>query len=146
MTLRETQAHLEEMYGTEASPSPTSSVTDAVSDEVKTWQARPLDPIYPIVYLDCIHVKVCNGAVRVKAAHLAIDVNMAGEKEALGLWIAQTEGAKSWLQVVTEPRNRGAQDIFIACVDDLKGLPEAFETVLPRTIRSSTSFTWYGTA
>ena len=133
MTVREIQAHLEEMYGAEVSPSLISTVTDAVVDEVKAWQARPLDPVYPIVYLDCIHVKVREGAVRVKAVYLAIGVTMAGEKEVLGLWLAQTEGAKFWLQVVTELRNRGVQDIFIACVDGLKGFPEAIEAVFPHT-------------
>lgn len=132
MTVREIQAHLEEMYGTEVSPSLISSITDAVSEEVKVWQSRPLDPIYPIIYLDCIHVKVREGAVRVKAVYLAIGVTMTGEKEVLGLWLAQTEGAKFWLQVVTELRNRGVQDIFIACVDGLKGFPEAIEAVFPR--------------
>ena len=132
MTVREIQSHLEEMYGTEISPSLISSITDAVADEVKAWQARPLDPVYPIVYLDCIHVKVREGAVRVKAVYLAIGVNLAGEKEVLGLWLAQTEGAKFWLQVVTELRNRGVQDIFIACVDGLKGFPEAIEAVFPQ--------------
>ena len=100
MTVREIQSHLEEIYGTEVSPSLISSVTDAVAEEVKAWQARPLDPLYPIVYLDCIHVKVREGAVRVKAVYLAIGVTLAGEKEVLGLWLAQTEGAKFWLQVV----------------------------------------------
>ena len=132
MTVREIQAHLEEMYGTEISPSLISSITDAVAEEVKAWQSRPLDPIYPIIYLDCIHVKVREGAVRVKAVYLAIGVTMTGEKEVLGLWLAQTEGAKFWLQVVTELRNRGVQDIFIACVDGLKGFPEAIEAVFPR--------------
>lgn len=132
MTVREIQAHLEEMYGTEVSPSLISSITDAVSEEVKVWQSRPLDPIYPIIYLDCIHVKVREGAVRVKAVYLAIGVTMTGEKEVLGLWLAQTEGAKFWLQVVTELRNRGVHDIFIACVDGLKGFPEAIEAVFPR--------------
>ena len=132
MTVREIQAHLEEMYGAEVSPSLISSITDAVSEEVKVWQSRPLDPIYPIIYLDCIHVKVREGAVRVKAVYLAIGVTMTGEKEVLGLWLAQTEGAKFWLQVVTELRNRGVQDIFIACVDGLKGFPEAIEAVFPR--------------
>lgn len=133
MTVREIQGHLTEMYGTEVSPSLISSVTDAVSDEVKTWQARPLDPLYPILYLDCIHIKVRDtGAVRVKAVYLAIGVNLAGHKEVLGLWIAQTEGAKFWLQVVTELKNRGVQDIFIACVDGLKGFPEAIEAVYPK--------------
>ena len=134
MTVREIGAHLQEMYGTEVSPSLISSVTDAVSEEVKAWQARPLDPIYPIVYLDCIHVKVREGAVRVKAVYLAIGITMQGNKEVLGLWLAQTEGAKFWLQVVTELRNRGVQDIFIACVDGLKGFPEAIEAVFPKTV------------
>jgi putative transposase len=134
MTVREIQAHLEEIYGTEVSPSLISSVTDAVADEVKAWQARPLEPIYPIVYLDCIHVKVREGAVRVKAVYLAIGITMTGEKEVLGLWLAQTEGAKFWLQVVTELRNRGVQDIFIACVDGLKGFPDAIEAVFPKAV------------
>jgi putative transposase len=132
MTVREIQAHLEEMYGTEVSPSLISSVTDAVADEVKAWQSRPLDPLYPIVYLDCIHVKVREGTVRVKAVYLAIGITMDGEKEVLGLWLAQSEGAKFWLQVITELRNRGVQDIFIACVDGLKGFPDAIEAVFPR--------------
>lgn len=134
MTVREIQSHLEEMYGTEVSPTLISSVTDAVADEVKAWQSRPLDVLYPIVYLDCIHVKVRDaGSVRAKAVYLALGINMAGEKELLGIWIAQTEGAKFWLQVVTELKNRGVQDIFIACVDGLKGFPEAIETVFPKT-------------
>jgi len=134
LTVREIQSHLEELYGVEVSPTLISSVTDAVADEVKAWQSRPLEPIYPIVYLDCIHVKVRDtGAVRVKAVYLAIGINLNGEKEVLGLWIAQTEGAKFWLQVVTELKNRGVQDIFIACVDGLKGFPEAIETVYPQT-------------
>ena len=134
MTVREIQAHLEEMYGAEVSPSLISSITDAVAEEVKIWQARPLDPVYPIIYLDCIHVKVREGAVRVKAVYLAIGVTLAGEKEVLGMWLAQTEGAKFWLQVVTELRNRGVQDIFIACVDGLKGFPEAIEAVFPKAV------------
>lgn len=133
MTVREIQSHLHERYGTEVSSSLISSVTDAVADEVKAWQARPLDALYPIVYLDCIHVKVRDGAVRVKAVYIALGINMAGEKEILGLWIAQTEGAKFWLQVVNELRNRGVQDIFVACVDGLKGFPEAIEAVYPKT-------------
>jgi putative transposase len=134
MTVREIQAHLEEMYGTDVSPTLISSVTDAVAEEVKAWQSRPLDALYPIVYLDCIHVKVRDaGTVRAKAVYLALGINMAGEKELLGIWIAQTEGAKFWLQVVTELKNRGVADIFIACVDGLKGFPEAIETVFPKT-------------
>jgi len=133
LSVREIGGHLEEMYGTEVSPSLISAVTDAVSEDVKVWQARPLDPLYPILYLDCIHVKVRDaGAVRTKAVYLAIGVNMDGHKEVLGLWIAQTEGAKFWLQVVTELKTRGVQDIFIACVDGLKGFPEAIEAVYPK--------------
>jgi len=134
MTVREIQSHLEEMYGTEVSPTLISSVTDAVVDEVKAWQGRALDSVYPIVYLDCIHAKVRDsGAVRAKAVYLALGIDMDGNKQVLGLWIAQTEGAKFWLQVVTELKNRGVQDIFIACVDGLKGFPEAIETVYPKT-------------
>lgn len=134
MTVREIQGHLQEMYGAEVSPTLISSVTDAVMDDAKAWQARPLDALYPIVYMDCIHVKTRDaGAVRAKAVYLALGINMAGEKEILGLWIAQTEGAKFWLQVVTELKNRGVQDIFIACVDGLKGFAEAIEAVYPKT-------------
>ena len=133
MAVREIQGHLQEMYGTEVSPSLISAITDAVSEEVKVWQSRPLDELYPILYLDCIHVKVRDsGAVRTKAVYLAIGVNMDGRKEVLGLWIAQTEGAKFWLQVVTELKTRGVKDIFIACVDGLKGFPEAIEVVYPQ--------------
>ena len=134
MTVREIQGHLQELYGTDVSPTLISSVTDAVIEDAKAWQSRPLDALYPIVYLDCIHVKVRDaGIVRVKAVYLALGINLAGEKELLGLWIAQTEGAKFWLQVMTELKNRGVQDIFIACVDGLKGFPEAIETVYPKT-------------
>ena len=134
MTVREIQSHLEEMYGAEVSPSLISSVTDAVMDDAKARQARPLPALYPSVYLDCIHVKTRDaGAVRAKAVYLALGISMSGEKELLGLWIAQTEGAKFWLQVVTELKNRGVQDIFIACVDGLKGFPEAIEAVYPQT-------------
>ena len=134
MTVREIQSHLEEMYGAEVSPTLISSVTDAVIDDAKAWQSRPLDALYPIVYLDCIHVKARDaGTVRAKAVYLALGLNLSGEKELLGIWIAQTEGAKFWLQVVTELKNRGVQDIFIACVDGLKGFPEAIETVYPKT-------------
>ncbi|MFM6999654.1 MAG: IS256 family transposase [Limnohabitans sp.] len=134
MTVREIQSHLQEMYGAEVSPTLISSVTDAVMDEAKAWQARPLDALYPIVYLDCIHVKTRDaGAVRAKAVYLALGISMAGEKEILGLWIAQTEGAKFWLQVVTELKNRGVHDIFIACVDGLKGFPDAIEAVYPKS-------------
>lgn len=134
MSVREIQSHLQEMYGAEVSPTLISSVTDAVIEDAKAWQTRPLEALYPIVYLDCIHVKVRDGGVvRPKAVYLALGINLTGDKEILGLWIAQTEGAKFWLQVVTELKNRGVQDIFIACVDGLKGFPEAIEAVYPQT-------------
>ncbi len=101
-------------------------MTDPVNEEVKAWQARPLDATYPIVYLDCIHVKVREGAVLVKAVYLAIGIDMNGEKEVLGLWVAQT--------LVTELRNLGLQDIFIACLDRLKGFLDAIEAVLPKAM------------
>ena len=134
MTTREIQSHLEEIYQVEVSPALISSVTDAVIEEVKVWQNRPLDALYPILYLDALQVKIRDGAhIRHKAIYLAIGVNLSGIKEVLGLWVAQTEGAKFWLQIVTELKNRGVADIFIACVDGLKGFPEAIETVFPQT-------------
>jgi len=134
MTTREIQGHLEEIYGVDVSPGLISSVTDAVADEVKIWQNRPLDAVYPIVYMDAVRIKVRdNGHVSNKAVYLALGVTMDGIKEVLGMWVAENEGAKFWLQVVTELQNRGVQDIFIACVDGLKGFPEAIETVFPRT-------------
>jgi putative transposase len=134
LSTREIQEHLKEIYHVEVSPALISSVTDAVLDEVRTWQNRQLDAIYPIMYMDAIHFKVRdNGHVRNKAIYLVIGVNMDGIKEVLGLWIAQTEGAKFWLQVVTELKNRGVTDILIACVDGLKGFPEAIESVFPQT-------------
>lgn len=133
MTTREIQSHLEEIYQVEVSPALISSVTDAVIEEVKVWQNRPLDALYPILYLDALQVKVRDGAhIRNKAIYLAIGINLAGTKEVLGLWVAQSEGAKFWLQIVTELKNRGVNDIFIACVDGLKGFPEAIETVFPQ--------------
>ena len=134
LSTREIQQHLEEIYHVEVSPALISSVTDEVIDEVKTWQNRQLEAVYPIMYLDAIQFKVRdNGHVRNKAIYLAIGVTIEGYKEVLGLWIAQTEGAKFWLQVVTELKNRGVTDIFIACVDGLKGFPEAIESVFPQT-------------
>ena len=135
LSTREIQQHLEEIYHVEVSPTLISSVTDAVIDEVRTWQGRQLSERYPIMYLDAIQFKVKDsGHIRNKAIYLAIGVGLDGLKEVLGLWIAQTEGAKFWLQVVTELKNRGVKDIFIACVDGLKGFPEAIESVFPQTI------------
>src|SRR6266699_987043 len=134
LSTREIQQHLEEIYGVEVTAGLISSVTDEVLDEVKTWQNRQLDAVYPIMYLDAIQFKVRdNGHVQNKAIYLAIGLTMEGMKEVLGLWIAQTEGAKFWLQVVTELKNRGVSDIFIACVDGLKGFPEAIESVCAQT-------------
>lgn len=134
LSTREIQQHLEEIYHVEVSPTLISSVTEAVIDEVRTWQGRQLSELYPIMYLDAIQFKVKDsGHIRNKAVYLAIGVGLDGMKEVLGLWIAQTEGAKFWLQVVTELKNRGVKDIFIACVDGLKGFPEAIESVFPQT-------------
>ena len=134
MTTRDIEAHIQEMYGVEVSPGLVSQVTDAVIDEVRQWQNRPLEAIYPIVYLDALYVKMRdNGQVQNRAVHVALGVNMEGNKEVLGLWTTANEGAKFWLQVLTEIKNRGVKDIFIACVDGLKGFPEAIETVFPKT-------------
>lgn len=134
LTTREIQGHLEEIYGVEVSPALISIVTEAVTEEVKAWQNRPLDALYPIVYMDAIRVKARgNGHIVNKAVYLAIGINLDGAKEVLGMWVSENEGAKFWLQVVTELKNRGVQDIFIACVDGLKGFPEAIETVYPAT-------------
>lgn len=134
MTTREIQGHLEEIYGIEVSPTLVSNVTEAVQEEVRAWQSRALEPLYPIVYLDALYVRMRdNGQVQNRAVYVAIGVNVEGYKEVLGLWTSSNEGAKFWLQVLTELRNRGVQDIFIACVDGLKGFPAAIETVYPHT-------------
>ena len=132
MTTREIQGHLEEIYGIEVSPALISNVTEAVIEEVKLWQNRPLEELYPIVYLDALMVKVRDeGHIQNKAIYVVLGVNLEGQKEVLGLWVAQTEGAKFWLQVLTELQNRGVKDILIACVDGLKGFPEAIEAIYP---------------
>lgn len=134
MTCREIQAHLQEIYGVEVSPDLISTVTDGVIDEVRAWQSRPLDAIYPILYLDALQVKVKDqGRVANKAIYLAIGVNLRGIKEVLGMWTSENEGAKFWLSIITELKNRGVRDIFIACVDGLKGFPEAIEAIFPKT-------------
>jgi putative transposase len=115
------------------SPTLVSQVTDAVQEEVRIWQNRPLEPTYPLVYLDALYLKIReNGQVQNRAVHVAIGVNMEGVKDVLGLWTTANEGAKFWLQVLTEIKNRGVKDIFIACVDGLKGFPEAIETMFPK--------------
>jgi transposase-like protein len=130
MTVREIQGHLVELYGIEVSPDLISRVTDAVLDEVREWQNRPLDPVYPVVFFDALRVKIRDeGLVKNKAVYVALAYNGNGEREILGLWIEQTEGAKFWLKVVNELKSRGVNDILIAIVDGLKGFPEAITTV-----------------
>ena len=132
MTTRDIQAELQEIYGVDVSPTLISNVTDEVWDEVQAWQGRPLEMVYPIVYFDALQVKMREGGqVQNRAVYVALGVNMEGVKEVLGLWTSGNEGAKFWLQVLTDLKSRGVQDIFIACVDGLKGFPEAIESVFP---------------
>jgi len=134
MSTREIVTTFKELYGADASPALISKVTDAVIEEVVEWQSRPLDAVYPIVYLDCIVVKIRQDKrVINKAIYLALGVNMEGHKELLGMWISENEGAKFWLNVLTELQNRGVKDILIACVDGLKGFPDAISSVYPAT-------------
>jgi putative transposase len=134
MSTRAIQGHLRELYGLEVSPDLVSAVTDAVLDEVAEWQNRPLEALYPLVFLDALRVKVRDeGTVRNKAVYVALGVRPDGTKEVLGLWIEQTEGAKFWLRVMNELKDRGVEDILIAVVDGLKGFPEAISAVFPKT-------------
>ena len=134
LSTREIQGHLKEIYDVEVSPELISHVTDAVLDEVNDWQSRPLDELYPIVYLDALFVNIKDqGHVTKKAVYLALGVNLEGHKELLGLWIEKNEGAKFWLGVINELKNRGVKDIFVACVDGLKGFAEAINAVFPKT-------------
>ena len=135
MSARDIQEQLSELYGTDVAPSLISTVTDEVFAEVQAWQSRRLDSIWPVVYLDALVLKVRDGGiVGNKSAYLALGINMEGKKEVLGLWLEQNEGARFWLKVITELKNRGIDDIFIACCDGLKGFPEAIEAVFPRTV------------
>ncbi|MHC2607071.1 putative transposase [Bradyrhizobium liaoningense] len=150
MTVREIQGHLAELYGTEVSPDLISKVTDAILDEVREWQSRPLEAIYPVVFFDALRVKIRDeGMVKNKAVYVVLGITASGEKDVLGLWIEQTEGAKFWLKVMNDLRNRGVADILIAVVDGLKGFPEAINSVFPKAmvqtcivhlIRNSLSF------
>lgn len=134
MTTREIQGHWEEMYGVEVSPALISEVTEAVVEEVRAWQSRALESLYAIVYLDALYVKMRHeGRVENRAVYVAIGVDMEGQKDVLGLWTSGNEGAKFWLGVLTELKNRGVKDVLIACVDGLKGFPQAIETVFPET-------------
>ncbi|QIE19342.1 IS256-like element IS1113 family transposase [Xanthomonas oryzae] len=135
MTTRDIESALVDVYGVEISHGLIAQVTDAVQEEARAWQSRPLEAIYPIVWLDGIVVKVQhNKQVINKAAHVVLGVNLRGEKEVLGLWLAEHEGAQYWLSVLTELRHRGVRDIYIACMDGLKGLPEAVQAVFPQTL------------
>jgi putative transposase len=132
MSTREIVGHLRELYGVEVSPDLISAVTDAVLEEIAAWQARPLEPVYPLVFFDALRVKVRDeGLVRNKAVHIALGVRADGSKEILGLWLEQNEGAKFWLRVMNELKNRGVEDVLIAVVDGLKGFPEAITAVFP---------------
>ena len=135
LSVREIRGHLEEIYGIEVSPDLISAVTDAVLDEVAEWQNRPLDAVYPLIFFDAIRVKIRDeGFVRNKAVYIALGILPNGTKEILGLWIEQTEGAKFWLRVMNELKNRGIADILVAVVDGLKGFPEAITAVFPQTV------------
>lgn len=150
MTTRDIQKHLYEIYNVEVSPELISNVTDAIMDDVREWRNRSLDNMYPIVFLDALVIKGrTDGRVANKSVYTAIGINLEGEKEVLGLWIAETEGAKFWMSIVTELKNRGVNDILIACIDGLKGFPEAINAIYPQTriqlcivhmIRNSTRF------
>lgn len=150
MTTRDIQSHLKGIYGVEVSPDLISDVTNSIIDDVREWQNRPLDNVYPVVFLDAIVVKGrTDGKVINKSVYTAIGINMQGNKEVLGLWISETEGAKFWLGIITELSNRGVKDILIACMDGLKGFPEAVNSVFPQTkiqlcivhmIRNSTKY------
>jgi len=132
LTTREIQGHLQQMYGVEVSPTLVSDVTDGVLEEVKAWQNRPLEPIYGIIYLDALYVKMRHeGRVENRAVYVAIGVDLEGRKEVLGLWTSGNEGAKFWLGVLTELKNRGVRDVLIVCIDGLKGFPQAIESVFP---------------
>ena len=153
MSVREIQGHLRDLYGVDVSADLVSAVTDAVLEEIAEWQNRPLEPLYALVFFDAIRVKVRDeGMVRNKAVYVALGVRPDGTKEILGLWIEQTEGAKFWLRVMNELKNRGVEDVLIAVVDGLKGFPEAITAVFPQTqaqtcivhlIRNSLDFVSY---
>jgi putative transposase len=133
MTTREIQGHLEEIYQVEVSSSLISEVTDSVVEHLRAWQNRPLEPFYGVVFLDALYVKMRHeGRVENRAVYVAIGINVEGHKEVLGLWSSANEGAKFWLNVLTEVKNRGVRDIYLVCVDGLKGFPQAIESVFPK--------------
>ena len=135
MSTRDIEAHLRELYGVSVGRDLISRVTDAVIEDVKAWQRRPLDDTYPVLFLDAFVLKIRDGgSVQRKACYLALAITMDGQREVLGMWFQHTEGAKFWMQVLSDLRQRGVQDILICCVDGLKGFPEAIEAVFPQTV------------
>jgi len=135
LSTRDIEAHLRELYGVSVGRDLISRVTDAILEDVKAWQQRPLDDLYPVLFLDAFVLKIRDGgSVQRKACYLALAITMDGQREVLGMWFQQTEGAKFWMQVLNDLRQRGAQDILICCVDGLKGFPEAIEAVFPQTV------------
>jgi putative transposase len=134
MSVRDIQAHLGELYGVQVGHDLISRVTDAVMEDVREWQQRPLEDVYPIVFLDCLVIKIREGGtVQRRACYLALGVTLEGDRDVLGMWFQENEGAKFWLQVLTDLKQRGVKDILIACVDGLKGFPEAIEATFPDT-------------
>jgi putative transposase len=134
LSTRDIEAHLRELYGVEVGRDLISRVTDAVMDDVRAWQSRPLDDVYPVVFLDCLVLKIRDGgSVQRRACYLALAIGMDGEREVLGMWFQANEGAKFWMQVLTDLKQRGLRDILICCVDGLKGFPEAIEAIYPQT-------------
>jgi putative transposase len=154
MTTRDITAHLKEVYGSEVSPALVSKITDVVADEITAWQNRPVDEVYPILYIDALSVKVRDGGmVTNKSAHLVIGVDVDGIKNVLGIWLQDNEGSKFWLNVLTQLKNRGLRDALIVCCDGLSGLPDAINTVweqaivqtcVTHLIRSSMKYVTYG--
>ena len=136
MTVRDIRSHLAEIYGVDVSPDLISKVTDAVWDELESWRNRPLDAVYPIVYIDALNIKIRDGIVQNRPAYLAVGVDLEGRKHVLGIWIGDSngEGAKFWLKVLSELKNRGVNDVLIVACDGLKGLPESIETVWPQAV------------
>jgi putative transposase len=135
LSTRDIEAHLADVYGVRVGRDLISRVTDAVIEDAKAWQQRPLDDLYPVLFLDALVLKIRDGgSVQRKACYLAMAITMDGQREVLGMWFQQTEGAKFWMQVLNELRHRGVQDILICCVDGLKGFPEAIEAIFPQTV------------
>jgi transposase-like protein len=133
--VRDIEAHLHEIYGVKVGRDVISRVTDAVIDDVRAWQQRPLEDVYPVLFLDCLVLKVREGGtVQRRACYLALGVTVDGDRDVLGMWFQETEGAKFWMQVLTELKQRGVRDVLICCVDGLKGFPEAIEVIFPETV------------